>query len=241
MSRLAVTIRRAALFLFAACSGVARSGDHELTSITNQLPDVPAPPLADTWWISKSMRMNGLPMTLKNFRSKLSPEDVCEYYRRNARVHSNSEILRRRRGPWSMLSIKSQHDLITIQVRPTPLGSEGTITVSPPPETVQLEVRTEFPRPGATSIVNLQEFDDAGAQAEHICMTSGRSVGVEAQAFVQKLEGSGWQIIMKEPMQTVLRGQLIEAQKGAQYALLSLMPDASRPGNTGIVVVWKKS
>ena len=238
---LAFTIRRAALLLFAACSGVSRAHDHELSDITRQLPDVPAPPQGDMWWISKSMRMNGLPMTLKNFRSRLTLDAVCEYYRVNAGARITNEIRTHRNGDWSVLSIRSQRHLATIQVRPTRLGSEGTITVSPLPETFRVKLETTFPRPGTSVVVNLQEYDDAGVRAEHISMTSARSVAIEAQAFVEKLHRARWQIILREPMQTISRGQVIEAQKGVQHALLSLMPDLERPGKTAIVVVWKKS
>ena len=241
MMKLTFAIRRAVLVMFAACSDLSRAGSDELANVTKKLPDVPAPPQGEVWWISKSMRMNGLPMTLKNFRSRLSAEAVCDYYRFNARTRAGNEVLPSRSGDWSVLSIKSRNDLVTIQVRPTLLGSEGTITGSPPPEAIRTKVETRFPRPATSSVVNLQEYDDAGMRAEHISMTSARSVGVEAQAFVQKLHRDGWQIILREPMQATPRGQLIEAQKGAQHALLSLMPDNSRPGVTAIVVVWRKS
>ena len=238
---LAITVRRAALLLFAACSGVSRASDHDLNRITKELPDVPAPPQGDMWWISKSMRMNGLPMTLKNFRSKLTLDAVCEYYRVNAGARLTNEIQAHRRGDWSVLSIRSQRHAVTIQVRPTQLGSEGTITVSPLPETFRVKLETTFPRPDTTSVINLQEYDDAGVRAEHISLTSARSVAIEAQAFVEKLHRGRWQIILREPMQTISRGQVIEAQKGVQHALLSLMPDLERPGKTANVVVWKKS
>ena len=241
MMKLAFAIRRAVLVMFAACSGLSRAGSDDLINLTKKLPDVPAPPQGEVWWISKSMRMNGLPMTLKNFRSRLSAEAVCDYYRFSARSRADSEVLRSRSGDWSVLSIKSRNDLVTVQVRPTLLGSEGTITVSPPPEAIRTKVETRFPRPPTSSVVNLQEYDDDGMEAEHISMTSSRSVGVEAQAFVQKLNRDGWQIILREPMQATPRGQLIEAQKGVQHALLSLMPDNARPGVTAVVVVWKKS
>jgi hypothetical protein len=235
------SVRRVLLFVFAACSGVSRAGEHELSSLTKELPDVPAPPHGDVWWISKSMRMNGLPMTLKNFRSRLSSDEVCEYYRSSARAMTNNEILRSRSGDWSVISIRTRRNLITIQVRSTLLGSEGTIAVSPPPETAQLKIATAFPRPATAEIVNLQEYDDEGTEAEHITLRSARSVGLEAQAFVQKLTRNGWQITLREPMQVVAGGQVIEAQRGAQHALLSLMPDKARPGNTSIIVVWRKS
>jgi len=241
MRGLTVSIRRVLLFLFAACSGFSRAGEHDVSNAAKDLLDMPAPPQGDAWWISKNMRMNGLPMTLKNFRSRLSLDEVCDYYRSSARALTTNEVLRRRSGDWSVISIRTRRNLITIQVRPTLLGSEGTIAVSPPPDTIHVHVETAFPRPATAAVINLQEYDDEGMEAEHISLRSARSVGVEAYAFVEKLTRSGWQITLREPMQIVSGGQVVEAQKGAQHALLSLMPDKARPGNTSIIIVWKKS
>jgi hypothetical protein len=151
------------------------------------------------------------------------------------------QTFRTRNGEWQILSIKSRHDLVTIAARSTLSGSEGTITVSLPLEGVRSQVATEFPHPATISIVNLQEYSDAGIEAEHISMSSPRSVAVEANAFGEKLVRGGWQIIRQQPTRETPRGQVLEAQKGAQRALLTLMRDSARPGATAIVVVWRKS
>ena len=238
---LAIAVRRVVMFLFAACSGISRAGEHDTSNLTRTLPDIPAPPQGDAWWISKSMRMNGLPMTLKNFRSRLNLDEVCDFYRSSARALTSNQIIRRRTGDWSVMSIRTRRNLITIQVRSTLLGSEGTIAVSPPPESIQLRLSTAFPRSATASIVNLQEYDDTGMEAEHISLTSARPIAFEAHAFIQKLTRAGWTITLREPAKIVAGGQIIEAQQGVQHALLSFMPDKGRPGNTSIVVVWKKS
>ncbi len=48
------------------------------------LPDLAAPPQGSAQWIARSMRMNGLPMTLKAFESRLSPGRRAELLRISA-------------------------------------------------------------------------------------------------------------------------------------------------------------
>ncbi len=183
--------------------------------------------------------MNGLPMTLKSFHSRLNPESVCQYYE-SSNSKRFKETFRVRNGDWLTLSMRSRTELTTIEMRATISGSEGTITVTPVLEPAQLRVDTDFPRPPSTRIVTLQEYDDDGIEAEHISLTSVRSVAVEADAFADKLKRDDWQIVQDQPMRSMPDGRTVEVQKGAQHALLTLMRNAGQSG-TAIVIVWKKS
>jgi hypothetical protein len=209
----------------------------DFTRTTRSLTELPAPPQGHSEWIARSMRMNGLPMTIKSFRSRLSADALCKHYAASGpRQHVATQ--QTRNGEWWVLSMSTRNELTTIQARDTVAGSEGTITVSPSLDAAQLHVDTTFPRPSSTAIVNLQEYDDAGVEAEFISLSSMRSVTVESRSFVDKLHRDGWQV-QQRPAQPG-SGQIIEAQKGAQHALLNLMRNRAQPG-TAIVVVWKKS
>jgi hypothetical protein len=225
-----------ASFSIAAAMFMNPAAASDFTRITRALTDLPAPPHGRSEWIARSMRMNGLPMTIKSFRSRLTADDLCQHYEA-AGLRQHVTTRRSRNGEWSVLSIKARNELITIQARDTVAGSEGTMTVSPILEKARLNVVTTFPRPLSTSVVNLQEYDDEGIEAEFISLASSRSITVEGQAFMDKLQRDGWQI-QQRPAQSGVR--IIEAQKGAQHALLNLMRNHAQPG-TAIVVVRRKS
>jgi hypothetical protein len=54
------------------------------------LPDLAAPPQGTAQWIARNMRMNGLPMSLKAFESRLAPDAVLAYYESRAEVVGQS-------------------------------------------------------------------------------------------------------------------------------------------------------
>jgi hypothetical protein len=231
----------ATLLLSLAYFGIstAHAAVADFTRITRALTDVAPPPQSNSEWIAKSMRLNGLPMTLKSFQSRLTPERVCQHFE-SLKSQSTVETFRVRSGEWLTLAIRSRHELITIQMRATISGSEGTIAVTPRIELARLQVDTTFPRPPSATVVNLQEYDDDGVEAEHISLTSVRSVTTEADAFAQRLRRDDWQIVRDQTAHSVTSARTLEVQKGAQHALLTLMRNATQPG-TAIVIVWRKS
>ncbi|MFL6551145.1 MAG: hypothetical protein ACJ8OJ_20810 [Povalibacter sp.] len=212
-----------------------------LARITAALPDLPAPPQGTAQWVARSMRLNGMPMTVKLFESHLAPDEVFNFYEKELPGSSRNEFRREARGSQQLLSIRSAQYLITVEALATVSGSRGTITVSEPPDRVKPRVVSRFPHPATARLVNCQEYDDDGIEAEHLSFASVRSPGVEAQAFAQELTQAGWQIVRNASMQMIGRGVVIEAQQGAQVAQLTLQPDQSRLAATSIVVVWRKS
>ena len=208
--------------------------------MTAKLPDVPSPPQGSAQWVSQSMRLNGVPMTLKVFESRLSPDELFNYYESQTHLWGHSDFRRQTRGAQQLLSIRSPRAVITIEAHATVAGTEGTITMSEPPELIKPRLASRFPRPPTARLVNCQEYEDDGVEAEHLSLASARSPGVEAQAFAQQLTTAGWQLVRQETMQSA-RGVIIEAQLGAQLAQITLQPDQSRLATTSIVVVWRKS
>lgn len=208
---------------------------------TSSLPDLAAPPQGTAQWIARSMRMNGLPMTLKTFESRLSPEAVLGHYESQLKSSGSHETRRSMKDSWHVLMFRSHDAFITVHARAVNAGSEGTILVSPVLDPALLHVRTDFPRPATARIVNLQQYDDSGMQSEHISLSSARTPFVEAQAFSQLLIRDGWSMTDTRPTHESHRGFVLEAQREAEHALLVIIPDAARPTNTAIVITWKKS
>lgn len=235
---LANTSRMGALILVL---WVLPANAERLIRTTAHLPDLAAPPQGTAQWIARSMRMNGLPMTLKAFESRLSPDAVLNYYESELRSFGSHDVRRLVNSTWRVLMFKSHDHFVTVHARPAAAGSEGTILVSPALDPGVLRLHTDFPRPPGARIVNLQQYDDAGIQSEHISLTSERTPFTEAQAFSQLLITSGWNIIDTRPTHQSHRGFVLEAQRQAEHAFLVILPDAARPATTAIVITWKKS
>lgn len=225
--------------LLLATLPVAQAG--ALAQLTSSYPELDAPPQGTAQWIAKSMRLNGLPMTLKSFDSRLNADAVLRHYEAWARGRHAHESTRSRHGEWQVLALKSERYFITIQARPTREGSHGTITVSPRIEGARLRMATTFPIPASMQIVNVQQYDDLGIESEHISLSSARAAGLEARAFAHLLVQDGWQLLREQPAREITRGHVLEAQKGAQHAAVTIMPDQQASARSVAIVMWKKS
>jgi len=202
---------------------------------------LPLPPQSEVQWVAKDMHMNGVPMTLQWVQSRLAPSALLDYYETQARDSGGGERRRSTNGEWQLLAIKSPRHYVTVQVRATIAGSEGTITTSELPLPLVAKLASKFPRPPTSRIVSLQEYDDDGIQSEHISLLSTRGVALEARTFSEQLVRAGWKILRQQPMRQVAAGVAIEAQRGAEQAFLTLQPHHAQPSLTAVVVVWKKS
>jgi hypothetical protein len=211
-----------------------------LTRATEALPDLSAPPQGSAQWVAKSMRMNGLPMTLKVFESRLTPDAVLAHYESFVKASGTHESRRTTNTPWQVLMLKSVDHFITVHARAVAHGSEGTILVSPALEPASLRMRSEFPRPASTRVVNLQQYDDDGVQSEHISLSSNRASFTELQEFSQLLIGEGWSVVDTRPTHQVHRGFVLEVQRQAEHALLVIVPNAAQPTTTAIAITWRK-
>jgi hypothetical protein len=211
-----------------------------LARLTSQFPEVLAPPQGEAQWVAKSMRLNGLPMTLKTFKSRLNAEAVLNYYEGWTRGRHADESTKSQAGEWHVLALRSEQYYITIQARATLDGSHGTIAVSPRLARAALELESRFPMPASMSIVNLQQYEDFGSESEHISLSSGRAPNIEARAFAQILERKGWELVREQRAQKMAHGYVLEAQKGAEHALITLIPAQAADARTAAVIVWKK-
>jgi hypothetical protein len=211
----------------------------ELMRETRELPDIGAPPGGQAFWIARAMRLNGLPMTIKSFASPANAAEVLSYYERRLRTGDHVESKRTVDENWQALAIRSPGYYVTIRAHDTRRGAEGTIAVSPALAHVSASTRTKFPHPATARVVNLQQYDDDGVEAEHISLVSVRSVAIEAHEFAAQLAREDWQILRSE-VTTDRRGHVIEAQKAASLAFINLqrLPPG---GDTSIMVVWKKT
>jgi len=218
--------------------GVTRAG--EIAHLTASLPDIDPPPQGQAQWVARSMRLNGLPMTIKSFSTTMSVDDVLNYYEHWWSGRELAQYTRSKSGEWRMLGIHGEKVAVTIEARSALGGSEGTITVSPKLGNVTKPV-TQFPHPLMTKVVNLQEYDDDGIEAEHISMTSQRDVGSESSDFASLLKRNGWQLVISRRAASQADGYVIEAQKGGQQVQLVFKQNASSTERTGIAVIWIKS
>jgi hypothetical protein len=226
------------LTLLFAFAGSAQAG--ALARETAAFPELPPPPGGSAQWIARSMRMNGLAMTLQSFQSRLTADAVLSHYESWSRSRGHGKSRRSRSAGGQQLSLDLEPYLVTIEAQASAGRTIGTILVSKGPKSSPPLITTAFPTPASTSVVNLQQFEDEGIEAEHISLISERAPHVEAQAFARVLEREDWVLTREQPMRQLVRGRVLEAQKGAQLASITIFPHQLSGTTTAVVIVWKK-
>lgn len=210
-----------------------------LSEATDALPEIAAPPGGQAFWIARSMRLNGVPMTMKSFSTSTNASEVLNHYERELRQSSDQSTRRSRNGGWDVLSVLASTYFVTVRARNTVRGSEGTIAVSRPLQHSRASHATRFPHPQIARVVNLQQYDDDGIEAEHISLVSSRSVSMLARDFTDSLTRDGWQLLRSESS-AKRGGHVIEAQKAAALAFIHIQR-RERGADSAITVVWRKA
>jgi hypothetical protein len=185
--------------------------------------------------------MNGVPMTIRSLRSSLAPDAVLYFYESWCKQKTDTQSLRTRIENDQALTIKLDRHLITIRAQRAASGTHGTITSSPASFPAPVRLESVFPVPPNIRLVNVQQYEDESGDAEHLSFVSQRAPHVEASALARWLDDHGWTMLRHAPMRETLRGYVIETQKGAQHAQLTIVPSEGWLLGSRILVVWKKA
>lgn len=227
------------LALLMSIGAVSSASAGSLAREVETLPDIAPPPGGRSIWIARAMRLNGMPLTLKAFSSTMNVEEALAHYEHQLKTGVSIATKRSQEGKWRTLAVFAPAYFITIRARNEGHGVQGTIAVSPVSDKRRATRHTRFPHPAPAQLVNLQQYDDVGVEAEHISFVSRRSVSIEAREFAATLNRAGWDLVRNEAAHGSDGSYIIEAQKGAQLAYVNIERRAR--GDTAIVVLWKKA
>ena len=231
------TITTLALLMSLGVVSSASAGS--LAREVDTLPDIAPPPGGRSFWIARAMRLNGMPLTLKAFSSSMDVDAALHHYERQLKTGASIATKRSQEGHWRVLAVFGPGYFVTIRARNEGHGVQGTIAVSPVIEKPRAIRRTAFPHPASTRVVNLQQYDDEGVEAEHISFVSRRTAPIEAPDFASTLSREGWHLLRNEAAHDGRGGYVIEAQKGTQFAFVNV--ERRNQGDTTIVVLWRKA
>jgi hypothetical protein len=209
-----------------------------ISRAVSAFPDFPSPPQGEIQWVARSMRMNGLPMTIQTIVSRNTPSEVIHFFESWASGETGVKTRRWHTRESEVLSIRARSYLATIELEHVVNGTQGTIVTSSPPEKATLNTSTEFPHPSSWRIANLQQYEDYGKETEHITYTCGHSLVSEAQAMIGVFASSGWTLINKSSASA--DEVTLEAQRNAQLAQVVITSDKTHRANAVATVLWSK-
>ena len=171
--------------------------------------------------VGESMRVNGVPMTVRAFVSNAPAgqllDQVTEQWKRQP---GSAEVKRTDSKAWLILNqtVGEQHR--SLQVRTNAAGrSEGYVAVSSPSQarTPKLEVRL----PAQVEAVSIVDSVDRGHASQQVLAVSRRSAEATAAALEASLKADGWQrYVMRKDGRQVR----FAANRGAQQFDATLTP-----------------
>lgn len=205
------------------------------------LPVMELMPDMQAEWAAQQLVYNGVPMSIRNFASGQSSEEVLGFYERNWKDLGSEEISYSRVEDFDSVGIKSRDYFYSVRARDTDQGSEGSLVVSRALDQVANAGRsTEFPIVPGSEIVSTIEALDRSTRAETIVSTNLRSVDSNEIWFQSQLTRDGW---AEERLAAPLDGErrVITFQKGKQLCQITLIGNSpENPGRTLVLVHWIK-
>lgn len=202
-------------------------------------PDFPAPPDANTVWVSQNLVQNGIPNAIRKFQSTREPERVLGFYRKEWQRGGPEGTPGYRDAyhePWAIVSRLEGDYLLTVQVQADRRGgSWGYLTQSPLPGMLASgdvpEGNGNFPSLRGSTVRDRVTSRDPGKHAETLIVENSFSIGMNRDFYLDHYEHAGWGIRTDEPTPA---GHVVVATKGAERHNLVIQRNAS--GGTDVVV-----
>jgi len=157
-------------------------------------PEVPLPPKADVQWVAQSMRVNGVPTRVMQFRSSASRSEIVEYYRsywtggypRAASVHllADATVVGQEHGPY----------LLTVKVEDAGQDeSRGLISVARVIGSRVDRDPGQLPLMNGAHVLQVVESDDPGKHSREVVVTTPQPPSSVREFYEASFGSAGWQ------------------------------------------------
>lgn len=188
-----------------------------------------APALAASWQdlpetlqlepLGESLRMNGTPMAIRAFRSRLPAEEVLRQVQAGwERDPGHAPVHRSTIPNWTVLNQAVGERHRSFQVRERDGGTEGFVALTSPRETREPTLALRLP----PLVLPMQVVDsvDQGKVSQQVVAVSRRSVDATAAALDEALKAQRWE---RRPMKKEGKVVRLSANRGGEQfdAILS--------------------
>ncbi len=159
-------------------------------------PEFPVPNVGQTQWVAENMRMNGMPMQIKELTTEQTPQQVLAFYKQRwsdappyyheYEVNGMPAIATLRKGCF-----------YTVQVQAHGRGAKALLGVSTKPEGGSVKTPGGgFPTMGGSRILNDIDHYDGGKTGRTILLENTYSPDANANFYRRVLADDGWSAIM---------------------------------------------
>lgn len=195
-------------------------------------PEFPVPHVGEVQWVAENMRMNGMPMQIKELTTEQTPQQVLAFYKQRwsdappyfheYEVSGMPAIATLRKGCF-----------YTVQVMAHGRGAKALLGVSTQPEGGPPKTPgAGFPNMTGSRVLNDVDHYDAGKTGRTILLTNAYSPDANLSFYRRAMADDGWSAIMNRSVQGA-RGvsHVLVMKRGYHEANLTISP--GKAGTSG--------
>jgi hypothetical protein len=174
-------------------------------------PEFPTPHIGQLQWVAENMRMNGIPMQIKELTTEQTPQQVLAFYKRRwgdmppyfheYEVSGMPAIATLRNGCF-----------YTVQVQPSGRGAKALLGISTKPDGGSLKAPgAGFPNMAGSKVLNDVDHYDAGKTGRTILLFNSYAPDANLNFYRRALADEGWRGIID---------RTVSGTKGISYVLV---------------------
>ncbi|MEM7540156.1 MAG: hypothetical protein AAF384_01085 [Pseudomonadota bacterium] len=167
------------------------------------IPDLPPPPQSMVAPAGNNMKLNGVTVSVRHFRSQRNVSEVIQFYRDEfpASLPEDpgvlvTDVLQ----PWTVISRMEDGYLLTVQTKPEGRGSSGILAISKPPNDPDLQddMGKRVPKMDGSDVISDLETKDDGKKGRVVLVTNDHSVKSNADFYRERYLAEGWTPVMDQ-------------------------------------------
>lgn len=226
-------IRPAVLLATAVCTAAFAQGK------AVPCPEFPIPYIGQAHWVAENMRMNGMPMQIKELTTEQTPQQVIAFYKQRwsdaPPFFHEYEV-----GGMPAIATLRSGCFYTVQVMPYGRGAKALLGVSTKPEGGQVKAPgAGFPNMAGSTILNDIDHYDSGKTGRTIVLTNAYSPDANLNFYRRTMADDGWSAIMDRPVGGSKGiSHVLVLKRGYHEASLTISPGKAGTSGTNVLATF---
>lgn len=202
-------------------------------------PEFPIPPIGQAQWVAENMRMNGMPMQIKELTTEQTPQQVIAFYKQRwsdaPPFFHEYEV-----GGMPAIATLRSGCFYTVQVMPYGRGAKALLGVSTKPEGGQLKTPgAGFPNMAGSTVLNDIDHYDSGKTGRTIMLTNTYSPDANLNFYRRAMADDGWSAIMDRPVGGSKGiSHVLVLKRGYHEANLTISPGKAGTSGTNVLATF---
>lgn len=159
-------------------------------------PEFPVPHIGQLQWVAENMRMNGMPMQIKELTTEQTPQQVLSFYRRRW-ADAPPYFHEYEANGMPVIATLRNGCFYTVQVRPDGRGAKALLGVSTKPDGgPPREPGAGFPNMAGSKVMNDIDHLDTGKTGRTILLVNSYSPDANLNFYRRVLADEGWRAVI---------------------------------------------